>query len=244
MPKPSPGAGVRLFCFPYAGGGASVYRRWSETFPPGIEVCPVQLPGRENRLREAPYTNLVPLVRDAAQALGPYLDRPFAFFGHSMGALISFELTRHLRREGLPLPIQLFLAGRHAPHLPERDNVTYNLPDAELIEEIKCLQGTPAEVLEHPELMQLILPLLRADFEVCQTHQFEHGPPLDCPVTVFGGLQDKEVPREDLQGWAEHTTGASTLRMLPGDHFFVNSSRQLLCLAIARELQQHAQVVI
>jgi medium-chain acyl-[acyl-carrier-protein] hydrolase len=244
MPKPSPNAGVRLFCFPYAGGGASIYRRWPESFPPNVEVCPVQLPGRENRLRESPYTSIAPLVRDIAQALGPYFDRPFAFFGHSMGALISFELTRLLRREGRPLPVRLFLSGRHAPHLIGRDSVTYNLPEDELIEELKCLQGTPAEVLEHPELMRLILPLLRADFEVCQTHEYEPEPPLECPITIFGGLQDQEVPREDLEVWSQHTAHGSTLRMLPGDHFFINSSRQLLCLAVARDLQQRAQVSI
>lgn len=195
-----------------------------------------QLPGRVPRLREPPHTILTTLVEEIAHVIRPYLDRPFAFFGHSMGAMISFELARLLRRDEANAPLHLFVSGRRAPQIPDTDPVAYNLPDAEMIKELRRLNGTPPEVLEHPELMQLMLPLLRADFEVVKTYCYLVEPPLDCPLSAFGGLQDTEAQREHLEGWREQTTPNFTLRMFDGDHFFIQQAEPVLLRALAQEL--------
>jgi medium-chain acyl-[acyl-carrier-protein] hydrolase len=231
---PSP---LRLFCFPYAGGAAHIYRQWPQSLPASVEVCAVQPPGRGSRIREKPFSDIHSLVAAAAEALRPHMVPPFAFFGHSMGALVSFELARHLRRTGGAGPSHLFVSGSRAPQVPDTGPVIYDLPEAELVEELRRIRGTPAEVLEHAELLQLILPLLRADFSVTQTYRYEDEPPLDCPITVFGGLQDEEVARGSLDAWREQTTAAFSLRMLPGDHFFIHTSHGLLLESLARELR-------
>lgn len=133
-PKPNPLAQMRLFCFPYAGGSAMIYRNWPDQLIGDVEVCSVNLPGRAKRLREQPFTKLSPLVRELVPAIRPFLDKPFAFFGHSMGALISFELARQLRHENAPAPAQLFLSGRNAPHLADSDSPTFDLPDKEFVQ--------------------------------------------------------------------------------------------------------------
>ena len=238
--RPNAGARLRLFCFPYAGGGAAIYRLWPQSLPSEVEACMAQLPGRGTRLREEPFTNLDALVAAVAEAIAPLLDKPFALFGHSMGAMISFELARRLREQGQPQPSHLFISGRRAPQLPNDDPISYNLPDAELGQELLRLNGTPKEVLEHPELMELMLPLLRADFSVVETYDYRPGVPLDCPLTAFGGLRDAEVSREQLDAWREQTTGEFALRMLPGDHFFLSDAQAqtLLLSAVARDLYQ------
>jgi medium-chain acyl-[acyl-carrier-protein] hydrolase len=238
--RPNARARLRLFCFPYAGGGAAIYRLWPQSLPSEVEVCVAQLPGRGTRLREQPFTSLDALVEAAAEAIAPSLDKPFALFGHSMGAMISFELARRLREQGRPQPAHLFVSGRRAPQLPNDDPVSYNLPDADLGRELLRLNGTPKEVLEHPELMELMLPLLRADFSVVETYVYRPGVPLDCPLTAFGGLRDSEVGREQLEAWSEQTTSEFALRMLPGDHFFLNDAQAqtLLLSALSRDLYQ------
>lgn len=237
-PKPNPQARLRLFCFPYAGGNALIYRQWQATLPPSVEVCPVQLPGRGKRIQERPFDRFQPLVEVAASALLPFFDKPFAFLGHSMGGLISFELARQLRRDSNPMPAHLFVSGRRAPQLASRETPTYDLPEAEFLDALRRLEGTPAEVLQQPELMQLMLPLLRADFAVCETYAYTAEPPLDCPISVFGGLQDSDVERGQLEAWATQTTAATRVRMLPGDHFFINSQQPLLLRTLTRDLQQ------
>jgi medium-chain acyl-[acyl-carrier-protein] hydrolase len=229
-----------LFCFPYAGGAASIYRGWTGKVAPGIEVCPVQLPGRGNRLKEPPFKRIEPLLEEVADALSPYLEGSFAFFGHSMGALISFELTRFLRRENRPTPIHLFLSGRPAPQKLRKHDRTYDLPETEFIEELRRLKGTPQEVLAHPELMDMLSPILRADFELCETYQYVPEPPLSCPITAFAGLLDEDATREQMEGWREHTSEAFTLRMFPGDHFFLHDSAPLILQMIARAMHDAA----
>jgi medium-chain acyl-[acyl-carrier-protein] hydrolase len=239
--KPNTQATLRLFCFPYAGGGATIFRNWQATLPAQIEVCPIQLPGRGKRLKEPPFTQVQFLVEALSHALLPYLDKPFAFFGHSMGALVSFELARTLRRKYGLGPKRLFLSGRRAPAIPNLEPPTYNLPEPEFIEALHKLKGTPIGVLEEPELMQLMLPLLRADFTLCETYTYTPETPLNCPISVFGGLQDSEVSRTHLEGWRAETTAAITLRMLPGDHFFLNTEEPLLLRILAQELCQLMQ---
>lgn len=229
---------MRLFCFPYAGGSALTYRHWAAQLPPSVETCLVQLPGRGSRLHETPSKQMKPLVEATARGLSVYFGKPFAFFGHSMGAIISFELARLLRREDGLEPIRLFVSGRGAPQVADSDPLTYTLPDPEFLAELRRLEGTPQEVLEHPELMQAMLPLLRADFEAIQTYSYQAEPPLNCPISAFGGLQDPSFSREDLGAWREQTTGSFSLRLFPGNHFFINIDQHLVLAAIAQELSQ------
>jgi medium-chain acyl-[acyl-carrier-protein] hydrolase len=236
----NPRARLRMFCFPHAGGGASTYRGWSASLPHDLEVCPVQPPGREGRLREAAFTELKPMVPVLADALQPYMDLPFVFFGHSLGSLAAFELARELRRRGRAQPLHLFVSGRCAPHLPPRDEPIHALPEPEFIEKLRELNGTPEEVLGHEELMKLLIPILRADFSVHETYQYVEEEPLDMGISAFGGLGDVDVRREDVEGWRQHTRGRFRLRMLPGDHFFINNSgsRDLLLESVSRDLAE------
>jgi medium-chain acyl-[acyl-carrier-protein] hydrolase len=234
----NPRARLRLFCFPYAGGGASAYRGWAAALPADVEVCPVQLPGRESRLREPAIDRPEPLIQALADALQAHFSLPFAFFGHSMGAMLAFELTRELRRRGGPLPLHLFVSGRRAPQVPAREPDIHDLPEPEFLAKLRELNGTPEEVLQHAELMRLLLPVLRADFAVNETYVFHPEEPLDLGISGFGGLGDAEVSREDIVPWSEHARGAFRLRMLPGDHFFLHSARDLLTEAVARDLAE------
>lgn len=237
----NPRARLRLFCFPYAGGGASAYRGWAAALPPDVEVCPVQLPGRESRLREPPFNRPEPLVLALVDALQPHLGLPFAFFGHSMGAMLSFELARELRRRGRPLPLHLFVSGRRAPQVPAREEDIHDLPEPEFVAKLRELNGTPEEVLQHAELMRLLIPVLRADFTLNETYVFRPEEPLDLGISAFGGLGDAEVSREDVEGWREHMRGSFRLRMLPGDHFFLHSARELITESVARDLADLAR---
>ncbi|HEX5761015.1 MAG TPA: thioesterase domain-containing protein [Thermoanaerobaculia bacterium] len=235
----NPRARLRLFCFPYAGGGASAYRGWGADLPSTIEVCPVQLPGREGRLREPPPTRIEPLVAELAGAL-PLADVPFAFFGHSLGALVAYELARALRRRGGPEPLHLLLSGRRGPRVPGREEPIHELPEAEFLARLRELNGTPEEVLGHGELMALLLPLLRADFALHETWTHRPEEPLAAGISVFGGLGDPEVTREDLEDWRGETRGRFRLRLFPGDHFFLHSARGLVAEAVARDLAELA----
>jgi medium-chain acyl-[acyl-carrier-protein] hydrolase len=199
-------------------------------------VFRVQLPGHGDRLSEPLFRRVEPLVESTAEALLPHLEGSFAFFGHSMGAIISFELAHLLRREHKSGPAHLFLSGRPAPHLIKEEPPTYDLPEAEFIEELRRMQGTSKGVLEHPELMSVLSPILRADLEICETYEYEPRPPLDCPITAFGGLQDEGISREQLEGWRDYTTSSFTVRMFPGNHFFLHQSAPVLLRMIAQDL--------
>jgi medium-chain acyl-[acyl-carrier-protein] hydrolase len=232
----SPGA-LQLYCFPFAGGSALTYQRWQRSLP-NVEVLPVELPGRGTRFKEPAITSLSDLIGAITEPLKERLTSPFAFFGHSMGAAISFELARHLRtRFGLS-PSHLFLSARPGPSLLETRGPTYNLPEAEFLEEIQRLNGTPAEVIENPEVMRILSPILRADFQVNQTYRYESGEPLSCPITVFGGLDDDHVPKESLFAWREETSAVFDLQMLPGDHFFLRTSEPLLLRLLSETLSR------
>ena len=236
--KPIAQARLRLFCFPYAGGGALVFRDWPNYFPPSVEICAIQLPGRESRWREPLFTHWEPLVQALTDSLQPYLDRPFAFFGHSLGALVSFELARALARQTDFAPLHLFVSGHSAPQVPNTDPAIHQLPDPEFIKKLDSLNGTPAGVLQNAELMELFLPVLRADFTINETYTYTPGPLLECPVSAFGGLQDKMFPSAEIEGWRDQTRQAFTLRMLPGDHFFMHSARPLLLRSLVQDLSQ------
>jgi medium-chain acyl-[acyl-carrier-protein] hydrolase len=227
---------IRLFCFPYAGNGAVMFRSWQDAIPDSIELCPVQLPGRGRRLHDPPFTRLTGLIQAVSTALHPLLDKPFALFGHSMGALICFELARAWRRELQLTPEYLFVSGRRAPQLSVPDSPTFNLPEAELIVELRRLNGTPEDILSNPGAISLMMPLLRADFEVVQTYLYSSERPLDCPIKAIGGLEDMGTSQEHLLPWREQTANSFSLSMFPGDHFFINQVRRELCRLLASTL--------
>lgn len=234
--RPRQAPQVRLFCLPYSGGGASTYRTWPEGLPAFVEVCPVQLPGRENRLKESPYTDLKLLTADLAAALHPKLDMPFAFFGHSLGGRLAFELARAVRRRYGLTPVRLFASGASAPQIPFPREHVHQEPDEKILKRIRLLGGTPESVLQHAELMEMLLPLIRADFTLSETYVYEGDAPLQCPISVFGGMEDPEVTREALEAWQTQTAGPCSVRVYPGGHFFLHDFRAEVLAAIAQEL--------
>jgi len=236
LAKPLRQSAVNLFCFPYSGANASIYHSWLSGLPKPLAVIPVELPGRGRRLSEPPHTRLSSLVESAAEALIPYLDHPFAFFGHSMGALLSFELARFLRDCCGRSPVHLFLSGSGAPHLPHPEQPISELPEPEFIQRLRELNGTEEAILACPELRELLLPILRADFAICETYRYLPGEPLDCPISVFGGLSDPFVGRADLEPWKVHTRAAFRVRLFPGDHFFLHTNGAQILTVFAREL--------
>ncbi len=228
---------LRLFCLPYAGGGASMFRTWADCLPLEVQLCSIQLPGREDRFSERPYTQLAPLVEALADALFPYLKHPFALFGHSMGALISFEFARHIRREYALQPVHLFVSGCRAPHVPNRLPPIHQLPQAEFVAELSRLNPVPEAVLTNPELLELLLPTLRADFAIYERYTYAtESSRLDCPISVFEGLHDNLVCNEDLAAWREQTHAACSFRSFPGDHFFVHTARRHVVRAVSQDL--------
>ncbi|MBW4666589.1 MAG: thioesterase II family protein [Cyanomargarita calcarea GSE-NOS-MK-12-04C] len=227
-PKPNPQSDLRLFCFPYAGGSSLIFRTWASSLPQNIEVCPVELPGRGGQMKSPPFRQMEPLVKAIAPIILPYLDKPFAFFGHSMGGLLSFELACYLRQEYGKQPSHLCVSATRAPQIPSRKPPIHALPQAEFIQELHRLNGTPASVLENSELMQLLIPLLRADFALLETYTCIQQLPLECPITAFGGLEDQEVNIQELEGWRSQTQNSFQLEMFSGDHFFINSAQSLL----------------
>lgn len=227
---------MRLFCFPFAGGGASIYRAWAEKLPRSVQVCPVQLPGRENRLSEPPYSQAAPLVRIVSEQLSPYMGPPFAFFGYSMGALIAYELTRELRRSNQAMPTRLFLAAHRAPQLPMRREAIYHLDDDGFKQGLRHLEGTPEAVLANDELMDIMLPRLRADFTLYETYSYSEEAALDIPFSIFGGTNDKDIPRENLDPWAKLTSAQTNIRMIEGNHFFINTAEKEVLDFVAEDL--------
>ena len=233
------GARTRLLCIPFAGGGAWTFRPWPAKLPDDCDVLGVQLPGREDRLGDDPFTHLGPLVSALADAALPVLSdgTPYAVFGHSMGALIAYELQRELARRGAPLAGQLFVSGYRAPDLPAPYPPIHELADGEFVDEVARLyDAIPPAAREHEELMELLLPGLRADISVCDTYAHVEGEPLPCPIHVFGGEGDHHVSRADLEAWGALSAGRVEVTMLPGDHFFITTSLDELLGSVSAEL--------
>jgi medium-chain acyl-[acyl-carrier-protein] hydrolase len=209
---------IKLFCFPYAGGSSSLYKDWKNSLPVSVQVVPVELPGRGTRLNEPRLTSMKVLIQALAPAVGAVADTPFALFGHSLGAVIAFELARSVRREYGRKPEILFVSGRRGPQIPDSEPPSYNLPDDEFIRELRRIGGTPEEVLEHAEMMELMIPLLRSDFQLIQTYQYTADEPFDCPMVAYDGLDDDEETSGRLAAGRDQTTSRFALHMLPGGH--------------------------
>jgi len=230
-------ARIRLFCFPYAGGGTAMFRDWVPELPPEVAVYAIQLPGREGRMLEEPIGELNAVLAELQPVIVPHLSVPFAFFGHSMGAVISWELARSLKASCGIRPAHLFVAGSRALPAAKLWLTGFEaLSDTELAEEMRNLNGTPTEVMQDAELLKLVLPAFRADLSLLAKYRYQPGPPLDCPATAFGGASDPVVPADVLGDWAELTTGDVHVRVRDGDQFFVHSARAELLETIASRL--------
>lgn len=229
---------IRLFCFPYAGTGASVYRGWAQAFPAAVGVYAIQLPGRENRIAEKPMTDLGALVESLAEALRPHLTRPFLFFGHSLGARIAFELARTIRSHWGLQPCRLLVSGSRAAHLPELRPL-HQLPDDDFVAELRRFSGTPEAILQSKELMDLFLPILRADFMVDETYVYTESEPLDCPIFAFCGTEDIEATPKEMNAWARHTSADFSLELIDGGHFFLQTQKERLLRSISNIVTQH-----
>jgi surfactin synthase thioesterase subunit len=230
---------LRLYCFSFAGGSASTYLPWQAELGPDIEVCPIQLPGRGMRLLEEPYTSFRQLVTMIGQILANECQqdrRPFAFFGHSLGAVVAFEVARFCSMHALPMPERLIVSGCDAPQHPSPSKNLHLLSDDELIEALKEYNGSPPEVLAHRELMKLLLPCLRADFCLSESYEYRSTPPLAIPITVFAGKQDPHISPSDVIEWRKETTAPCRLQWFEGDHFFINPEQDLVLQCIAAEL--------
>lgn len=236
-PRPARAARLTLFCLPFAGGGAGVYREWQDLLPAGVEVCPVHLPGREARFTEPAIDDVDALVEPLLEGVVPHLDGPFALFGHSMGGIIAFELADRLRRRGLA-PAWFFASGARAPHRQSRGELRHTLPDEEFLASVRKLNGTPPELLANPEMIELMLPTLRKDFHLVETYRYRPRPPLACPVVAVGGQDDPDVSWEDVEAWREQAAGRFEAHLLPGDHFFINSSRGELLRLVGERLTE------
>jgi medium-chain acyl-[acyl-carrier-protein] hydrolase len=230
-PRPNAHARLRLFCFSFAGGHAGTFRRWAELLPDSIQVCAVQLPGRQRRIHEPPFLRMEPLVDTLAEVLRPFLERPFAIFGNCTGSLIGFELARRLT------PRHLFVSCCRAPQLPDLDPPIHALPDEDVRRELDRMGGTPPELMAHPELLTLLLPTLRSDFELAETYAYRDGAPLACPLTVFGGRSDSVVTPAQLEAWRQQTSNSFALHMVEGGHYLLEPASAALCHAVAATLE-------
>jgi len=234
-------ARLRLFAFPHAGGGVSAFANWQEQLPADVGLIPVRYPGRESRTNEPLLASMEELVRSAADAIGPLLNRPFAFFGHSMGAAVAFELARYLRRHGKPAPSALFVAGARAPRYRLNWKPPAKPSESEFLAELRRLEGVPEEVLENEELTRILLPVLAADTALYRNYVYHDEPPLECSIYVYGGASDPNVAREHLESWRTHSKLETTVKMFEGGHFFLQSNREqflaeLACAITARKL--------
>ncbi|MFH7598593.1 alpha/beta fold hydrolase [Streptomyces racemochromogenes] len=242
----APGNAPRLVCFPHAGGSATAYKSLALALAPDVDVVSVQYPGRQDRFGEAPYTSLEPLVEavsgELARALAAEPGRPYALFGHSMGALVAYETARRLERAALPAPRRLFASGRGAPHT--RSGAHYrDYGDADVLAEVRRLSGTDQRLLDNPEILEMVLPALRADYRAVGTYTWSGGGPLATPVTALTGDSDPMVTLAEARAWREHTTGGFGLEVFPGCHFYLDEQRAGVASAVVEGLLAPAAAV-
>ncbi len=232
MPPAAAAWRPRLLTFPFVGSGARFYHPWRRQLAGVCDVLAAQLPGRERRIRESPQAQIEPLVRDLADAL-PALDRPYALFGHSLGGTLAFAFALELRRRRLPAPERVIISATPAPHLRDATQA-HRLDDAGLLARLRTYDGTPEELFETPQLVELFLPVIRADFALFETWQPADEPPLEVPLTIIAGTADRTVTTAQLEGWRSWTAASLEMRRVAGDHFFVKSAERTV-LEIVRE---------
>lgn len=227
---------LRLYCFAYAGGSATSFLTWQAALDPAVELCAIQLPGRGARFSEKPFDQLRPLVTTLADQIQRDSTLPCAFFGHSLGSLLAFEVARQLQLEGQRMPSHLFLSGCQAPRYRTPSKNLSRLDDASLIEALKQYNGTPREVLEHRELMALLLPTIRADFALVDDFKYQSGPLLDVPLTILAGKSDQYDLPLQVEGWREETGRECRVEWFEGDHFFIHSQQAAVLECVNADL--------
>jgi medium-chain acyl-[acyl-carrier-protein] hydrolase len=237
-PRPNPDAGLRLVCLPYSGGRASAFTTVAAELPGAVEVCAIELPGHGRRLPEPPITRLRPLVDQLTDVLSESIRTPFVLLGYSIGSLVAFETAREIRRRGGAGPRALFVCAARAPHRRSARPPLHQLPRAELVAGLHRLAGEHNDLLDNEELVDVMLPVMRADLGLDESYAYQPGSPLDCPIEAFGGSSDWTVSRADLQAWREQTTGDFTATVLPGGHFFLDSAPGAFASALAAGIQR------
>jgi len=237
-----PEAESRVFLFPYAGGGPAVFSKWNAELPENIEAQIVHYPGRGSRHNETPIKSVSKLTEEISQGIQHLPDKQFVFFGHSLGGLIAFELARYLHQKAFPQPVAVFISACGAPHVPDSHPPIHTLPDGEFIDALKKLNGTPQEIIQNQEMLNLLLPVLRTDFEMIETYKYVSNDLLDCPIIAIGGLDDKRVSSERLEGWEMYTSSKFELRYFPGDHFFINTAKESVIDSIVREVDSVTKI--
>lgn len=230
--QPKPTAKLKLICFPYAGGDASVFSSWADKVHPAVEVLAIQAPGRSNRLSEPALRSIDQITESLCSELLPFLDRSYAVLGHSLGARIAYEFVHKTRLKGLRQPVYYIGSGSKAPHVPSREGIRYDLPDNEFIEAIKDLGGTPKAVIENKELMDLVLPTLKADFFLVDTYRAIQRLPLDIPASIFNGLKDYDLDEDFNAQWQTHFSEVLEFKTFDSGHFFINDMREEYLLAL------------
>ncbi|MBO1255102.1 thioesterase [Alteromonas sp. 5E99-2] len=238
IPKPQPNAQLKLICFPYAGGSISTYTSWAQYLPENVELCIVQLPGRGQRMFEKPHTNMQAVINELISVLPQYIKSPYIVFGHSLGSRIAFELMLTLHNLNLPLPEYFIASGSRSPDSSLNKKNIFHLPNDEFIHELEKLNGTPKAVLENKELMDLFMPLLRADFELVDTYCYLGTAKLNCQITILGGIDDTDISKEQLANWQQFFIPTVNIHMIPGNHFFIDNQKEH-CLEKVNDIIHH-----
>jgi surfactin synthase thioesterase subunit len=246
--QPVSGAGLRLFCFHHAGGTASSFVDWPSALSPGVTILPVQLPGRETRIREPRIRDLAVLVAELNEQIGPALREPYAFYGHSMGALVAYSLARFRFAAGRSVPERLLVGAFPAPHLPSATVPVQSYTDEGLVDWMADLGGLSAELRRYPRWLRAMTELLRDDLALCDGWRPADRIPLPCPIDVFTGVSDPLVSRADAEGWRRHTRAGCDVHPVPGGHFFLHEGGgvflDLLATVLARGFRRHQRVAL
>lgn len=228
----------RLFCFCYAGGSAVSFMPWQAVIDPTIEIMAVQLPGRGARMGELPYASIPALIKALAPEIAHRSDLPFAFFGHSLGGLLAFELARYCKLNYMAMPEHLFVSACNAPQHRNPPEGLHLLPDDAFIDKLRSYNGSPPEVLRHRELMEIMLPSIRSDFALVDGYRYRSTIPLTMPITVLAGTRDEHISPERIAGWSNETISTCCIRWFDGDHFFIHSHRDAVIECISAELAE------
>lgn len=231
---------IKLFCFPHAGGSSIIFQKWESYFPPHIELCPVELAGRGRRISEPLYQSINDAVGDVFRIIKPQIQaNAYAIFGHSMGAVIAYELARRIRKEKISPPLHLFFSGKEAPHIRKPEGrMFHRYPEQRFKEEVMKLGGTDFDIFSNPKLLDLILPVLKNDFVITETYVYKEPiEPFALDFTLFIG-RDDDLSTDDVTGWLEHTRGICTIHYFPGDHFFIHKQTARVVELIKGQLSQ------
>ncbi len=238
IPKPKSKVDLKLICFPYAGGNSSTYMSWAKYLPENVELIIVQPPGRGSRIFEPIYSDMKSLISDLLWLIPEHLNTPYILLGHSLGSRIAFELMVQLNKLKFPLPLHFIASGSRAPHLASDKKRIFNLPDKEFISELKKLNGTPKDVLENNELMELLLPMLRADFKIAENYCYSGSEIFNCPISLLAGNDDIDITLSMLEGWVDHFTEIKNIYIVSGNHFFIDNNTEAVIQKINEVIQQ------